>query len=54
MYERLSKRRLTECTGTASHHMNVYIVAVWVSDSVWCSLSVVDRAFGKWPEHRLL
>lgn len=22
--------------------------------AVWYSLSVVDRAFGKWPEHRLL
>lgn len=26
-------------------------VGVW---AVWCSLRVVDRAFGQWPEHRLL
>jgi hypothetical protein len=55
MYERLCRRCLTECTGKASHHMNVYIVVVWVFHwAVWCGLSVIDRAFVKWPEHRLL
>ena len=43
LVQRLSKRRLTECTGTAAHRMNVCVVPVALSDSSLVQLELHRR-----------